>query len=250
MASGFAWSITTQNPPGFFVLTGAVGSQSLALTDPLPTTFAPGTYSVTLSANTNVTDAGELLVNTATINIQIGSDAGPSQNITSSATASVAICIHKSSMIKLANGHEIEISKLKPGQEIMCGNGEVSALVEVVPCWISDNNKICGKCIIFEKDSLGPGIPSKRFAVDSGHPISIPSEYKKLGKKSLRPAKSYLNKSKKIYATKWDMVGSLLPGENRRYDIIMKDNSCKAYIANGIIVQARQNRKMPGYNYQ
>lgn len=34
-----------------------------------------------------------------------------------------------------------------------------------------------------------------------------------------------------------------------RYDIIMNENSCKAYIANGIVVQARQERKIPGYNY-
>ena len=28
-----------------------------------------------------------------------------------------------------------------------------------------------------------------------------------------------------------------------------EDDSCKAYVANGIVVQARQNRKEPGYSY-
>jgi len=47
--------------------------------------------------------------------------------------------------------------------------------------------------------------------------------------------------------TQFERVNSEL--KNRRYDLIMKNSSCKAYIANGVVVQARQNRGSPGYSY-
>jgi hypothetical protein len=90
LASGSAWSIATQSPSGFFTITGAVGSQNLALTTTLPSQIAPGTYTVTLTANTTQSDASETLPNTATMTIQIGGSTGISQNISATATASVA----------------------------------------------------------------------------------------------------------------------------------------------------------------
>lgn len=51
------------------------------------------------------------------------------------------------------------------------------------------------------------------------------------------PAKFYLDR-KGIHANSWYYVQFLLPGDNMRYNLIMDDNSCKAYIANGI--EARQ----------
>lgn len=245
LASGSAWTIATQSPSGFFTITGAVGSQNLALTTPLPSQIAPGTYTVTLTANTTLSDAGETLPSTATMTIQIeGSEI--SQNISATATASVAVCIHKSSLVKLANGLEIEIYKLRPGEEIMGADGRITKIVDVVPCWI--DNK--GTCVIFEPNSLGLGVPSKRFAVDAGHPVCSPDEYINNGHKFTRVARSYIGQNSGIYATTWDKVESLLPGENQRYDIIMPNDSCKAYIANGVVVQARQSRKDVGYLYE
>lgn len=246
LASGSAWTIATQSPSGFFTITGAVGSQNLALTTPLPSQFAPGSYTVTLTANTTVSDAGETLPSTATMTIQIEGSDGISQNISATATASVAVCIHKSSLIKLANGLEIEIYRLRPGEEIMGADGRITKIVDVVPCWI--DNK--GTCVIFEPNSLGLGVPSKRFAVDAGHPVCSPDEYINNGHKFTRVAKSYIGQNSGIYATTWDKVESLLPGENQRYDIIMPNDSCKAYIANGVVVQARQSRKDVGYLYE
>ena len=246
LASGSAWTIATQSPSGFFTITGAVGSQNLALTTTLPSQIAPGTYTVTLTANTTLSDAGETLPSTATMTIQIEGPTGISQNISATATASVAVCIHKSSLVKLANGLEIEIFKLRPGEEIMGADGRITKIVDSVPCWVENK----GTCVIFEPNSLGLGVPSKRFAVDSGHPVCSPDEYINNGHKFTKVAKSYIGQNSGIYGTTWDKVESLLPGENQRYDIIMPDDSCKAYIANGVVVQARQSRKDVGYLYE
>jgi hypothetical protein len=245
LASGSAWTIATQSPSGFFTITGAVGSQNLALTTTLPSQIAPGTYTVTLTANTTMSDAGETLPSTATMTIQIEGTTGIRQNISDTATASVAVCIHKSSLVLLANGLEIEIYKLRPGEEIMGADGRITKIVDSVPCWIENK----GTCVIFEPNSLGLGVPSKRFAVDSGHPVCSPDEYINNGHKFTKVAKSYIGQNSGIYGTTWDQVESLLPGENERYDIIMPNDSCKAYIANGVVVQARQSRKDVGYHY-
>jgi hypothetical protein len=195
-------------------------------------------------------DAGEVLPNTVTVMLQIGGSNGATQTVTASATASVAVCIHGSSLIKLANGTDISISELKPWQEIIGADGKINSIVEAVPCWAGVYDTFFGKCIIFEPDSLEPGIPFKRFAVDAGHPICTPEEYIKNRDSSLQPAKTYLGKNKGIYEVTWDAVASLLPGKNKRFDIIMSENSCKAYNANGIIVKARLGRKLNGYSYE
>ena len=245
--SGGPWQITAENPVNFFQITGSPGTQFLEINPMLiPGIIALGTYSATIEAKTNINDAGSVFTNEAKMDYTIDDE---TSSTSSSAQATVAVCIHKSSMILLADGGEIGISELKPGQEIMSADGNVSALIEAVPCWTVDNDNVSTHCVIFEQNSLGPGVPSKRFAVDHGHPIATQEEYLKNGNKSLRPAVTYLNNNNTIYCTIWSEVASLLPGENRRFDIIMKDDSCKAYIANGIVVQARQNRKDPGYEY-
>ena len=93
LASGSAWTIATQSPSGFFTITGALGSQNLALTTTLPSQIAAGTYTVTLTANTTLSDAGETLPSTATMTIQIEGPTGISQDISATATASVATLI-------------------------------------------------------------------------------------------------------------------------------------------------------------
>lgn len=97
------------------------------------------TYSVSLSADTTISDAGDTFINTATMTISIGS---LNQNISASANASIAICIHGSSLITLANKQVIEISKIKPGELIMGADGIVTPIVEAVPCWLGINNKV------------------------------------------------------------------------------------------------------------
>jgi len=84
--------------------------------------------------------------------------------------------------------------------------------------------------------------------VDAGHPICLPSTFAKFGFSALRPAKSYLGRTG-VYSVQWNVVGSLLPGKNECFDLILPDDSCKAFFANGIVVQARLRRKFPGYKF-
>ncbi len=98
--------------------------------------LTPGTYSVTVSADTTMADAGETYTNVVTLVVTLGGSNGLPQTITSTSSASVASCIHGSSLIKLADGHETEISKLKAGDQIMSAdNTAVVRVKEVVPCW-------------------------------------------------------------------------------------------------------------------
>lgn len=242
LPSGSQYVITSQSPLGFFSLVSGSGGTQTIIAIPQP--LASGSYTVTVTANTTGDDAGAVLPNTVNANFTVN---GEPFSTSASATASVAICIHGSSLISLPNNEKIEISKLKPDQLILAANGKPTNIIDVVPCWTLNDK--CGNCIIFEKDSLGTGIPSARFAVDAGHPICTPYSYNLYsGQIALTPAKFFVN-NKNIYIVKWEDVASLLPGENKRYDIIMKEDSCKAYIANGIIVKARQERKIPGYSY-
>lgn len=244
LASGSPWVISSISGP--YNLTGPVGSQILSI--PASTLLGQGIYSVTITANTNIIDAGEVLSNT--VFATVGFPGGSAVILQADATASIAICIHGSSKIKLDNDDNIEIRNIQPKQKIIAADGQISEIIEAVECWTGIDNKIFGNCIIFEKDSLGQGIPSERLAIDAGHPISTPDDYKKYGDSSLKPAKLYIDPKKGIYSVTWNLVETLLPGENKRYDLIMKDDSCKAYIANGLVVQARKDRKTPGYQYE
>lgn len=243
LTSGASWGISSQSPSGFFTITGTAGSQSLGLSGSLPTTIAPGTYSVTIMIQTCAVDAGAVLVNTATAGIQIGGTGGAAQNITASATASVALCIHESSLIKMADGAEVEIRKLKIGDKIMSADGKITPILDIITCWSSNDS---GNCIIFEADSLGPGVPSARFAIDVGHPMATPIDYRMSNNKALRYAATYVN-GKQIYYARWNSIDNLFPGENKRFDLMMSDDSCKAYIANGLVVQSRLSRMQFGY---
>ena len=239
--SGSQYVIIEQSLPTLFTLDTVAGVQQINA--PVGQ-IDPGTYFITIQANTTEEDAGIELENRVTVKYPTPGVPGSISIIIKTAIATVALCIHSSSMISLPNGQKIEISKLQPGQSILGDDGKPSNIIDVVPCWT--RNDKCGDCIIFEKDSLGPNVPSSRFAVDAGHPICPPSNIVHFP--YLKPAKFFVNNNN-IYIVKWEDVQFLLPGENRRYDIIMKDDSCKVYIANGIIVKARQERKQPGYSY-
>jgi len=244
LTSGASWAITSQSPSGFFTIAVVSGSQSLGLTSSLPATINPGTYTVTIATQTCAIDAGASLVNTATAGILIGGTGGASQNVIATATATVALCIHESSLIKMADGAEVEIKKLKVGDKIMAADGKITPILDIIACWSSDTD--VGNCIIFEKDSLGPGVPEARFAIDVGHPMASPIDYRMSNSKALRSAATYVN-GKNIYYARWNSISNLFPGENKRFDLMMSDDSCKAYIANGLVVQARLNRMQFGY---
>lgn len=108
----------SESLPAFWAITGIIGVQNLTITNLPRFSLTPGIYTVTVSANTNMSDAGCTFINTANLGIQIGGASGFNKTITSTATASVAICIHGSSMIELSNGQQIEIFKIKSGGKL------------------------------------------------------------------------------------------------------------------------------------
>lgn len=239
------WSIVIQNPPNTFVLTGPVGLQVLSLAVSPTKINPPTTILVILSANTTINDAGKVIVNTASLVTQyVGTPITQTQ--ISSATSSVMVCVHRSSLIMMSDNTEKTIESLKPGECILGADGNHVNIIESVPCLISDQHNNCGTCIVFEPNSISPGIPTKRFGVDAGHPIGVLTEY--TDNSTLKPAKEFINDTT-IYAKRWDAVGDLFEGENKRYDIIMPETSCKAYIANGMVVKSRASRIVPGYDY-
>ena len=227
----------------FAITTGEDGTQTFQLV--APPVGPGGTYFFAVQAPTTLADAGAVIDVSVTYTFVIV-DTGEVVSEIFSLTIMIDICIHGSSMITLPNNQLIEIFKLQPNQLILAADGQHTNIIEAVPCWT--RNDQCGDCIIFEKDSLGVGIPSDRFAVDAGHPICPPDSYNLNSQACLMPAKYFVN-NRDIYIVKWEDVKNLLPGENKRYDIIMKEDSCKAYIANGMIVKARESRKVPGYCY-
>lgn len=246
MNSGLAWNITSQTIEKFFNIVGPIGSQRLIINDDLPTRLLPGTYSVIIESGTNITDAGDIIINIITSNIQIGGETGLIQNLEAQAEGSLSLCIHSSSKIKLYNQEELEICLIKPGMRLFNPDHTISTVDQVIQCWSGVYDQIFTDCVIFEPNSLGQNIPSTRFAVDPGHPICNSNEYNKIG---LQQAKNYVN-NKDIYLVKWNEVENLLPGKNKRYDIVLSEESSNVYIANNIIVKSRTNRKVPGYSYE
>jgi hypothetical protein len=240
--SGNAWSITTQNHTGFFAITGSVGSQQLIVTETLPRVVDPGTYTVTVSANTNGADAGDTRNNTSTAQIKFNGSSGLIQTKSSSATASIALCIHGSSMIQMKDGQK-RIDQIQQGDQVLSGEKEYAKVKEVVQCWLSFLG-VDHDAIIFEPGSLSSMEdnefePSQRLIIDPGHPICTQKEFLENGYDALRPAGTYWEelKGNKIYTKKWtDIFVQKEPSV--RYDLILED-SYNTYIANGIVVRSR-----------
>lgn len=241
LLSGSLWTIADQNIKEFFTINEF---QELVINDKLPIRLSPGIYQVTITAGTNIVDAGQIVNNIVLADIQIGGDTGLKQNFEADAEASLTMCIHSSSRVKLANGEEMEICQLKSGMQILSPDNTISPILEVIPCWAGIYGQIFTDCVIFEPHSLGPDVPNYRFAVDPGHPVCTHQEY--LKGIELKPAKDYVN-GDNIYLVKWNQVADLLPGENKRYDIVMTKES---YIANNMVVKTRKERKTPGYSYE
>ena len=232
------WTINNQTPANTFQITGPPGAQILSLVSPFPTT--PGIYTVIVSGMPLVSG---IFVNTVSSNIIY--DSRPIE-LSASAEVEVLVCIHRTSAITLANGTTCAIEDLKPGTKIIAANGTVVKIIRAVECLVTDPNGNCGTCIVFEPNSLGQGVPTKRFGIDAGHPIGISNNY--IMNRTLIPAKEFLN-GITIYDRKWDSVSDLFDGHTARYDIIMPDDSCGAYFANGIVVKSRKNFHEPGYSY-
>jgi hypothetical protein len=164
-------------------------------------------------------------------------------------TFSPSACIHGSSNIQIANELTKPIANIRDNEIIMGADGNPTIALQNIPCWTQiPRTPEAHEAIIFEKDSLGPNLPNQRFAVDPGHPICTPQEFKISGQNALKKARDYLDPTNlNIRLTKWDQIASLFSGQNLRYDLVLPETSCGAYLANGLVVKARISLKDPGY---
>ena len=159
-------------------------------------------------------------------------------------------CLHSSSQISIPNGLTQNIINITDGDTIVDASGQCVTVKNAVQCWLGP--KIEDKyqpVLVFEKDSLGPGLPHSRLAIDPKHPIALPVEYALHGNVALQPGWQFRKSNSQIQRLHWGDVAKLLPGDNLRYDLVLDDNSCGAYFANGLIIKARQAVQTPGYQY-
>jgi hypothetical protein len=99
--------------------------------------------------------------------------------------------------------------------------------------------------IVFEKNSIGKNIPNERFAIDPIHPMCTIKKYLRYGNKALRCAKTFINK-RTIYCDNMDNIHNKgLLETNQRYDLILEN--ADVYIANNIVIKARQSFRQTGY---
>lgn len=162
-------------------------------------------------------------------------------------------CVHHTSLVELADGTRLPISEIQPGMILRQGDGATAEVDSLVECDLkehtSDQEHLC---LVFEPSSLGPNIPNARFAVDPGHPISLPSAYTKDGPHALRCARAFATElpSSQFQLCTWTKVHDIL-GESqtpRRFDIILKEGR-STYLANGVAVLSRTSLRKPGYDH-
>lgn len=187
-------------------------------------------------------------------------------------------CIHKSSRVLCRSGVQIEISNLKPGESIALANGRFDRVQQVVPCGnqrrhaLDSNHHVC---LVFESDSISPGVPNSRFIVDPGHPICPPTDYARKGHLALKMARVWFLAAKPgtVQMTTWNKIPSaytaletlisdhisddgsqdsdLQPAEideKSRYDLVLESGE-SAFIANNVAVMSRHSFELAGYDH-
>ena len=170
----------------------------------------------------------------------------------SSMTFSPSACIHGSSLVQINQQLTQPIYDIKDNDLIIDANGQQVVVEQNIPCWTHQTGApYAQEAIIFEKDSLESGLPTQRFAIDPGHPMCTPEQFKIGGLNALKKASDYLDPTNQnIKLTRWDQTAIELEGKNIRYDLVLSKNSCGAYIANGLVVKARISLKDPGYLHE
>ena len=149
-----------------------------------------------------------------------------------------AACIHGSSKILLVNQQQKQISELCLSDIVLCPDGKSTKIKEIIPCWNSVPNHKSQYMILFEKNSICPGVPNETFAIDPEHPMCTIDSYLENGNKALKGAKTFIN-TKTIYCDRIDNIHKGVLETNIRYDLTLEDSD--VYIANNIVVKARQS---------
>jgi len=157
-----------------------------------------------------------------------------------------AACIHSSSKVLLSDGSYKLITNVTSGDQVYSPDCKTAIVKEVVPCWLKVPNNPFHKCVVFEKDSLAPNVPSELFIIDPGHPMSFATNYDNHG---LRSAKEYVN-GKTIYMSDYNDVKEMFPEDmkHNRYDLVL--NRGDTYVANNVIVKSRTSFKTAGYDLE
>jgi hypothetical protein len=155
-------------------------------------------------------------------------------------------CIHSSSKVLLSDGSYKLITNVTSGDQVYSPDCKTAIVKEVVPCWLKVPNNPFHKCVVFEKDSLAPNVPSELFIIDPGHPMSFATNYDNHG---LRSAKEYVN-GKTIYMSDYNDVKEMFPEDmkHNRYDLVL--NRGDTYVANNVIVKSRTSFKTAGYDLE
>lgn len=154
-------------------------------------------------------------------------------------------CIHGSSQILLMNETLKQISELTPSDIVLCPNNKYAQIKQIVPCWNNMPNRRSQNMIIFEKDSICQGSPNERFGIDPKHPMCTIDEYLKEGNQALQRAETFIN-NKTIYCDRINNIHNKgLLETNIRYDLILENSD--VYIANNLVIKARQSFKRSGY---
>jgi hypothetical protein len=201
-----------------------------------------------ISSNTQPLTEFQLVEITLPVNVMDNgyvSAIGDPSLVGSVVLSTMSACIHGSSQVLLENNTHKQIAQLTVSDTLLSPNGEKIKIRQIVPCGINGHNNNAQKCIVFEKDSISPNVPTQRFAVDPGHPICTIRQYKMYGISALKPAKLFLKDDKAISSSSYGIynstyfeTGGLLQQPNMRYDLILCDNH-KVFIANGIVIKSR-----------
>jgi hypothetical protein len=207
-----------------------------------------------INQSSDVTDVGSITSTNTTLTpstVNLGytklGTATDSNSYVSSQFSFTAACLHGNSLVTTENG-PIKIKDLKINEKILTGDNEYAKVLDVVQCWLKIPDHPYHNCIIFEPNSLGDKQPSEKLIIDPGHPICLLEEYKKNGIDALKRAGEFVNENnEQIYVSDWSdpSLGDDID-IRRRYDIVL-ESPYKTYIANNIVIMARESSTNAGY---
>jgi hypothetical protein len=141
-----------------------------------------------------------------------------------------AACIHQASLIQRPPeyGHT-PICELKKGDIVLGPAGQSMSVVDVVPCWLKlPQLTQYHTCVLF-----------------------APQEYALHGNSALKPAIEYNQPQfSGVTIIDWNKVAECIPGPNfMRYDLVLPEDSCGVYLADGLVIQGRKSILVAGYHH-
>ena len=198
------------------------------------------------NANTQLSFTNGTVANTETVGDTLNTQDNSKTYLNPILFFGPTACIHSSSKVLLSDGSYKLITNVTSGDQVYSPDCKTAVVKEVVPCWLKVPNNPFHKCVVFEKDSLAPNVPSELFIIDPGHPMSFATNYDNNG---LMSAKEYVN-GKTIYMSDYNDVKEMFPEDmkHNRYDIVL--NRGDTYVANNVIVKSRTSFKTAGYDLE